>query len=132
MNMTDHTSSSSTTTIDIMLVSHTNVGKTTLVRTLLGNDVGEVLDAPDVTNAVASYDLVVDENVGALRLWDTPGFGDSFRLAKRLRQKYFWIAWIVREIWDRYRNPRLWLSQRVALDLRARASVILYLINSLE
>ena len=130
--MLERTRISSTASIDIMLVSHTNVGKTTLVRTLLGKDVGEVLDAPDVTKAVAAYDLVVDETLGALRLWDSPGFGDSFRLAKRLRQKYRGIAWIIREIWDRYRNPRLWRSQRVALDLRARASVILYLVNSLE
>ena len=33
----------STATISLSLVSHTNVGKTTLARTLLGRDVGEVL-----------------------------------------------------------------------------------------
>ena len=130
--MTNQTFSSQAEAIDIMLVSHTNAGKTTLLRTLLGKDVGEVLDAPDVTKAVSAYDLVVDDNIGALRLWDTPGFGDSFRLDKRLRQKHRWIAWMSRELWDRYQNPRLWRSQRVALDLRDRASVILYLVNSLE
>ncbi len=130
--MLDDSGVSPAATIDIMLVSHTNAGKTTLVRTLLGKDVGDVLDAPDVTKAVVAYDLVVDEALGTLRLWDTPGFGDSFRLARRLRQKVRWVAWLVREIWDRHRNPRLWRSQHVALDLRARASVILYLVNSLE
>jgi len=130
--MTNQTCSSPAEAIDIMLVSHTNAGKTTLLRTLLGKDVGEVLDAPDVTKAVSAYDLVVDDNIGALRLWDTPGFGDSFRLDKRLRLKHRWIAWMSRELWDRYQNPRLWRSQRVALDLRDRASVILYLVNSLE
>lgn len=118
--------------INIMLVSHTNVGKTTLVRTLLGKDVGDVLDAPDVTKAITAYDIVVDQVHGALRLWDSPGFGDSFRLTKRLRQKSRWVAWIVREIWDRYLNPRLWRDQRVAQDLRERASVILYMVNSME
>ena len=120
------------TAIDIMLVSHTNVGKTTLIRTLLGKDVGEVLDAPDVTTAVAAHDLVVGEAGEALRLWDTPGFGDSFRLAKRLQQPHRWLAWIVREIWDRYRNPRLWRGQQVASDLKSRADVILYLVNAME
>lgn len=57
----------------IFLVAHTNVGKTTLIRTLLGKDVGEIEDAPDVTKAVTSYDLVVDRTAGALRLWDTRG-----------------------------------------------------------
>jgi ribosome biogenesis GTPase A len=39
------------TTVSLSLVSHTNVGKTTLARTLLGRDVGEVRDAPHVTTA---------------------------------------------------------------------------------
>lgn len=130
--MNEPTNSSAAKEINIMLVAHTNVGKTTLVRTLLGKDVGEVLDAPDVTKATIAYDLVVDPVHGALRLWDTPGFGDSFRLAKRLRQKSRFISWLVREFWDRYRNPRLWRNQLVAQDLRTRASVILYMVNSME
>lgn len=118
--------------IGLFLVAHTNVGKTTLIRTLLGRDVGEIEDAPDVTKAAIAYDLIVDQDAGALRLWDTPGFGDSFRLAKRLRQEHRWIAWGVREIWDRVFNRKLWLCQRLALDLRARASVILYPVNLQE
>lgn len=132
MTMSNPTISDQKTTIDIMLVSHTNVGKTTLIRTLLGQDVGEVLDAPDVTSAVTSYDLVINTRGEVLRLWDTPGFGDSFRLAKRLQQKYWWWAWVVREVWDRYKNPRLWRGQRVAMDIKARADVVLYLVNSVE
>jgi len=132
MIMNEQANSSAAKEINIMLVSHTNVGKTTLVRTLLGKDVGDVKDAPDITEATIAYDLVVDPVHGALRLWDTPGFGDSFRLAKRLRQKSGFISWIVREFWDRYRNPRLWRNQLVALDLRTRASVILYMVNSME
>ncbi len=118
--------------VAIFLVAHTNVGKTTLLRTLLGQDVGEIEDAPDVTQAVTAYDLVVDPAVGALRLWDTPGFGDSFRLARRLRQQPRWIAWAVREIWDRAFNKKLWQHQRLAFDLRARASVVLYPVNLQE
>ena len=37
------------TTINVRLISHTNAGKTTLVRTLLQQDVGEVRDAAHVT-----------------------------------------------------------------------------------
>ena len=114
------------------MVSHTNVGKTSLVRTLLGQGVGDVEDASDVTQALAAYDLVVAPDGGALRLWDTPGFGDSFRLAGRLRRKQRWLAWLVREIWDRRFHPALWRGQRLALELRARASVVLYPVNLLE
>lgn len=118
--------------IHLFVVSHTNVGKTALVRTLLGKDVGEVEDAPDVTQALADYALVADEALGSLHLWDTPGFGDSFRLAGRLRRTNRALAWLVREVWDRWRNPALWRGQRLALDLRARASVVLYPVNLLE
>ena len=37
------------TASSLSLVSHTNAGKTTLARTLLGRDIGEVRDAPHVT-----------------------------------------------------------------------------------
>ena len=130
--MADPTTSVNKTTINLILMSHTNVGKTTLVRTLLGQDVGEVLDAPDVTTAITSYDLAVGNDGETLRLWDTPGFGDSFRLAKRLKQKYGWWAWLVREVWDRHKNPRLWRQQRVVMDIKSRADAVLYLINSVE
>ena len=130
--MTTDTAPPASPCIDIFVVSHTNVGKTSLVRTLLGQDVGEVEDAPDVTQALAAYDLVVAPDGGALRLWDTPGFGDSFRLAGRLRRKQRWLAWLVREVWDRRFHPALWRGQRLALELRARASVVLYPVNLLE
>lgn len=130
--MTDPKCTSSPSDVNIMLVSHTNVGKTTLLRTLVGKDVGEVMDAPDVTKVVSSYDLVCDDTGATLRLWDTPGFADSHRLAKRLQQRYRLIAWIVRELWDRFINQRLWRSQRVVMDLKKRADVILYLANAQE
>ena len=68
MIMNEQANSSAAKEINIMLVSHTNVGKTTLVRTLLGKDVGDVKDAPDITEATIAYDLVVDPVHGALRL----------------------------------------------------------------
>ena len=117
------------TTIELMLVSHTNVGKTSLLRTLLGRDVGRVADAPDVTLQSAPHELARIDGA-TLRLWDTPGFGDSFRLAARLRRRPAWAAWIVREVWDRRRNPRLHRAQQLARDLRARAHVVLYLVDA--
>ena len=36
-------------TIALSLISHTNAGKTTLARTLVGRDVGEVRDEQHVT-----------------------------------------------------------------------------------
>ena len=60
-------------------ISHTNVGKTTLARTLLRRDVGEVLDQAHVTDATERF--VLHEADGAsLVLSDNPGFGDSVRL----------------------------------------------------
>jgi predicted GTPase len=73
-------------TISLSLVSHTNVGKTTLARTLLARDIGEVRDAPHVTEFAEVRTMIATPEGERLLLWDTPGFGDSVRLAKRLRQ----------------------------------------------
>ena len=67
-------------TVEISLVSHTNAGKTTLARTLLGREIGEVRDAPHVTEVSQDYPLLETPEGDLLRLWDTPGFGDSARL----------------------------------------------------
>ena len=71
-------------TLSLSLVSHTNVGKTTLARTLLGRDVGEVRDEAHVTASADAHPLVETAAGDRLLLWDTPGFGDSVRLARRL------------------------------------------------
>ncbi len=65
--------------VALALASHTNVGKTTLARTLLGRDVGTVRDAPHVTETAERFTLVETAEGDSLELWDTPGFGDSVR-----------------------------------------------------
>src|SRR5262249_13108922 len=62
-------------TIALSLIAHTNAGKTTLARTLLGRDVGAVSDAQHVTQEAASYQLIETPEGDTLLLWDTPGFG---------------------------------------------------------
>ena len=46
--------------IHLSLVSHTNIGKTTLARTLLMRDVGEVADRAHVTETTDDYVLARD------------------------------------------------------------------------
>ncbi len=77
---------SSPVTISISLISHTNVGKTTLARTLLRRDIGEVRDEAHVTQDLERALMIESPTGDRLELWDTPGFGDSQRLAKRLAQ----------------------------------------------
>lgn len=118
--------------VELCLVSHTNVGKTTLVRTLLAQEVGQVRDAPHITEIVESHVLLETPEGDVLRLWDTPGFGDSVRLVKRLRMADNPIGWILREVWDRYRNRPLWCSQQAISAVRESADVVLYLVNAAE
>src|SRR4029450_7061055 len=99
-------------TIALSLISHTNAGKTTLARTLLGRDVGEVRDAPNVTIEATPYPMIDTPAGDALILWDTPGFGDSARLAKRLAQQGNPIGWFLSEVWDRWRDRPFWSSQQ--------------------
>ena len=119
-------------TIELSLVSHTNVGKTTLARTLLGRDVGEVRDEAHVTQSADVHEMVATPEGDRLVLWDTPGFGDSARLARRLAQSGNPLGWFVSQVWDRYRDRAFWSSQQAVRNVRDRADVVLYLVNAAE
>jgi hypothetical protein len=119
------------TDVALSLVSHTNVGKTTLARTLLGRDVGEVRDAPHVTE-FADRHLLIEAEGHRLLLWDTPGFGDSVRLARRLKQSGNPIGWFLAEVWDRWRDRAFWASQQALRHVQTESDVVLYLVNAVE
>ena len=118
--------------LHLALISHTNVGKTTLARTLLGMDVGEVRDAAHVTETADAHVMIATDAGDELRLWDTPGFGDSVRLAQRLDSSENPVGWFLREVWDRYRDRPFWLSQLALRAARDNADVVLYLVNASE
>lgn len=119
-------------TVSLSLVSHTNAGKTTLARTLLGRDVGTVRDAPHVTEFADVFTMLEAPGDEQLLLWDTPGFGDSLRLVKRLRASANPIGWLVAEVWDRWRDRPFWASQQAMKNVRDEADVMLYLVNASE
>ena len=118
--------------ISLSLVSHTNAGKTTLARTLLARDVGTVRDAPHVTEFADAFTLLQTPQGDTLRLWDTPGFGDSVRLAKRMRQAGNPLGWFLSEVWDRWRDRPFWSGQQALRNVRDQADVVLYLVNAAE
>ncbi len=120
------------TTITLSLVAHTNVGKTTLARTLLGRDIGEVRDAAHVTEIPERHILVGPVDDASLVLWDTPGFGDSVRLARRLRHAQGAFGWFLTEIWDRWTDRAFWCSQQALRHVRDEADIVLYLVNAAD
>ena len=119
-------------TVALSLVAHTNVGKTTLARTLLQRDVGEVRDEPHVTVEAERHTLIESAAGDRLELWDTPGFGDSLRLARRIERAGNPIGWFLNEVWDRWREPAMWSSQRAVRNVLEQADVVLYLANAAE
>ena len=114
------------------LISHTNVGKTTLARTLLRRDIGEVRDAAHVTEVAESHTLIETPEGDALVLWDTPGFGDSARLLRRLEQSGNPLGWFLTQVWDRFTDRPFWSSQQAVRNVRDHADVVLYLVNATE
>ncbi len=122
--------------IALSLVSHTNAGKTTLARTLLGRDVGTVRDAPHVTEFADVFTLLQTPQGEQLKLWDTPGFGDSVRLVKRLQASGHPLmnplGWFMSEVWDRWRDRAFWASQQAMRNVRDEADMLLYLVNASE
>jgi hypothetical protein len=121
-----------TTTIALSLVSHTNVGKTTLARTLLARDIGEVRDEAHVTLESERHTLIESAAGDRLELWDTPGLGDSVRLARRIEQARNPIGWFINEVWDRFRDRAAWSSQRAVRNVLDEADAVLYLVNASE
>ena len=118
--------------IHLSLVSHTNIGKTTLARTLLMRDVGEVADRAHVTESTSDYVLARSPDGGELVLWDTPGFGNSVALARRLEGRSNPVGWLLSEVWDRFANKAFWLDQKAVRHVRDVSSVVLYLVNIAE
>jgi hypothetical protein len=116
--------------IVLSLISHTNVGKTALARTLLRRDVGEVADSAHVTVVPEAYDLIESRGYTA-RLWDTPGFGSNLaKLAKRLRSNDNPVGWILHQVWDRTTDKSLWCSQEAIRNVQSESDVVLYLVDA--
>jgi GTPase Era involved in 16S rRNA processing len=118
------------TVISLSLVSHTNVGKTTLARTLLARDIGQVRDEAHVTETAEAEVLIDTPEGDRLLLWDTPGFGDSLRLARRMAQAGSPIGWFLTEVWDRWRDRAFWSSQRALKHVWEQCDVVLYLVDA--
>jgi hypothetical protein len=115
--------------VTFSLISHTNVGKTTLARTLLRRDVGDVLDHEHVTDLNQRHSMLEDDG-HELVLWDTPGFGHTGRLLKRLEQSGKPLRWFATQLWDRITDRPLWCSQQAVLNVRDEADIVLYLVNA--
>lgn len=118
--------------VNVSLLSHTNVGKTTLARTLLRQDIGEIADRPHVTE-LAEPNLMIESSAGdRLVLWDTPGFGDSARLLRRLKVAGNALGWFLRHVWDRFADRPFWCSQQAMRNARDESDVVLYVVNASE
>jgi hypothetical protein len=119
------------TDVQLVLISHTNVGKTSLARTLLREDVGEVVDATHTTLENRRHVL---ETAGddVLVLWDTPGFGDTARLKQRLEQSDRPLPALLAASWDRVTDRPLWCAQQAMVAVRDEADLVLYLVNASE
>ena len=118
--------------LTLSLISHTNVGKTTLARTLLRRDVGAVSDQAHVTDESEAHVLFAGDGAGPVLLWDTPGFGDSMRLLRRLRGERQPVEWLLGQVWDRFADRPLWCSQQAVKNVRDEADLVLYLVNAAE
>jgi len=120
------------TSVELSLLSHTNVGKTTLARTLLRRDIGEVGDRPHVTELAESDVLIESPEGDVLILWDTPGFGDSGRLLKRLKEAERPVGWFLTQVWDRFADRPFWCGQQAMRTARETSDVVLYIANASE
>lgn len=118
--------------IALSLISHTNIGKTTLARTLLRKDVGLVADRAHVTLDNQKYTVLETEAGESLQLWDTPGFPNCQKILSRVQGTKNPILRIVTDVWDRFRDRPSWCAQQAVLNVQQEADVVLYLVNATE
>ncbi|MBG86547.1 MAG: hypothetical protein CMO80_06570, partial [Verrucomicrobiales bacterium] len=102
-----------------------------MARTLLRRDVGEVFDQSHVTDVAEEFTLI-EADGAAMKLWDTPGFGDSFRLWRRLQKTDTAVVGFVNNMWDRFTDRPFWCCQQAILNVRDHADIVLYLANAAE
>jgi Domain of unknown function (DUF3482)/50S ribosome-binding GTPase len=131
MTQPKSSASESSVTVTLSLASHTNVGKTTMARTLLRREIGIVRDEANVTLFNESH-VMLEAGGHTLKLWDTPGFSDTGRLLKRLQKTGNRVVSFLTQTWDRIRNKELWCSQQALINVREDADVVLYLINAVQ
>lgn len=117
--------------IVLSLISHTNIGKTTLARTLLRSEVGVVRDEAHVTDESTEYVMLETPNE-VLVLWDTPGFGNVNQLLKRIQAEGGAWGWLMHEVVDRVFNRSLYSSLEATRNVKSQSDVVLYLVNVKE
>lgn len=103
-----------------------------MARTLLRQDVGQVLDHTHVTIQNEQFLLLETSDGLRLNLWDTPGFGNSHKLLERLQGLSNPIGWLVSQIWDRLSDKPFWCCQQAIRNVHDEADVVLYLVNATE
>ena len=118
--------------IALSLISHTNIGKTTLARTLLRKDIGLVADRAHVTLENQKYTVLETDARESLQLWDTPGFPNCQKILSRVQGAKHPIVRILTEVWDRFRDRPSWCAQQAVLNVQQEADVVLYLVNATE
>ncbi|GKS63289.1 GTPase SAR1 [Nitrospira sp.] len=118
--------------IALSLISHTNIGETTLARTLLRKDVGLVADRAHVTLENQKYMVLETEAGESLQLWDTPGFPNCQKILSRVQGAKNPILRILTDVWDRFRDRPSWCAQQAVLNVQQEADVVLYLVNATE
>jgi hypothetical protein len=98
----------------------------------LRQDIGEVGDRAHVTEVAESHVLIETPGRDSLILWDTPGFGDSTRVLKRLQTSERPIGWFLSQVWDRFADRPFWCSQQAMHNAREFSDVVLYVVNAGE
>ncbi len=118
--------------LSLALLSHTNVGKTTLARTLLRRDIGEVLDQTHVTYESTAHTLLETRTGDTMVLWDTPGFGDSISLQREMQAAEEPLKWVQEGQLSPDHDRARYASYQAVKTLAEDCDVVLYLVNAAE
>lgn len=113
--------------INLSLVSHTNVGKTTLMRTLLRKDVGVIGQNTHITTKAESHIMRAAGDT-ELVLWDAPGFGATPLLMEQLGKDGANIQGFLNEGFS-LKEKAFYCSQQAIRNALNNADLLLYLVD---
>ena len=120
-------------TISLSLVSHTNVGKTTLARTLLSRNVGVVRDEPHVTDSADRFVLAARRPKATSWPCGTrPASATAAGSRTACRSPSGRSAGSSARSGTGSPTAPLWSSQQAVRNARDEADVVLYLVNAAE
>jgi hypothetical protein len=118
--------------IALSFISHSKKVKSTMLHTLLGDNM-EVENEANLVNESGSIHILIETpHSEQLLLWDIPELGNSNFVVKPSQDSVNFFGTIKSQVWDRLSDNSNLENQQITSNIRSDSDVILYFIDEIE